>query len=108
MVGGSCDFCGSPAAGSCSLCTRAYCSRHGAGGLCAACRDGLCGVCGFRLSLGYCQACGRLVCTSCSLQADNVRRLCLDCAGRGLRPVPDPAGLRGASRLALQIVSLRV
>ncbi|GAB6147792.1 hypothetical protein [Stetteria hydrogenophila] len=107
----ACEVCGErPAVASCSVCGRRVCERHlrrdprSGRPICAVCEQALCMICGERLSVGYCVSCGRLVCVECSVQIDNVRRVCVECYRRGVRPRPSPARLRGAARLALRVV----
>ncbi len=42
----------------------------------------LCAVCGRRLALTSCTACGRVVCDECSVEVKPGIRACVDCAGR--------------------------
>ena len=100
---GRCSFCNSKASTVCRLCGRAACTRHVKGGLCVACSEALCMLCGGRLSIARCAACGRLVCVECSVQLDPVRRMCAECVKRGARPLAGPPP-RGAAHLALRVI----
>ncbi|BAA79155.2 hypothetical protein APE_0242.1 [Aeropyrum pernix K1] len=80
---GECYFCLSKASHSCRLCGRPVCDTHGGGGVCVACREAICAVCGRELAVSYCSGCGRLGCVDCLVQYDPVRRFCRDCLARG-------------------------
>lgn len=108
-----CEVCGErPAVTACSLCGRRVCERHAVKEspsgrvVCVLCKSALCEVCGERLSVAYCVSCGRLVCVECSVQIDNVRRICVECARKGVKPRPSPERLKGAARLTLSVLRL--
>uniref|UniRef100_A0A7C3WPS0 B box-type domain-containing protein n=1 Tax=Thermofilum pendens TaxID=2269 RepID=A0A7C3WPS0_THEPE len=67
----------------CRLCGRSVCKKHfdREQGLCAACRETLCEICGRKLSMGYCVTCGRLVCEDCSVK-ENLALVCINCSRR--------------------------
>jgi len=109
----ACEVCGESAAiESCSICGRRVCKSHlyreASTGrvLCVICKSAVCSVCGERLSVTYCLSCGKMVCTECSVQLDNVRRVCIECARKGVKPKPAPKNLKGASRLTLKVLRL--
>lgn len=79
-----CELCGNPGFIRCRSCGRIVCSSHiGDKGLCVACLDALCRICGTSLSVGRCNSCLRLVCINCSIQLDPVRRICRECMAKG-------------------------
>lgn len=63
------------------MCGRFVCRDHFnvPRGLCVVCIDSLCEFCGSRPSIARCIYCGKLGCTECLVQIDNVRRACRDC-----------------------------
>ncbi|MEM0346025.1 MAG: hypothetical protein QW650_05050 [Thermofilum sp.] len=67
----------------CRLCGREVCPEDfdEARGVCAACSETLCQICGERLSVGYCEECGRLTCRECSIE-HGPALLCLECAAK--------------------------
>ena len=72
-----------PAKAICRMCGRHVCIAHMTGdGLCTICSKSTCQVCKRRLSLTHCMACGRLACSDCLVQVDNVRRICIECVRR--------------------------
>jgi hypothetical protein len=74
-----CEVClQAPATKVCRLCGRHVCGRHFDEelGVCAACSETLCEVCGRKLSIGYCAVCGRLVCEDCSVE-ENLALVCV-------------------------------
>ncbi|MEB3774068.1 MAG: hypothetical protein GSR86_03980 [Desulfurococcales archaeon] len=79
-----CEVCREyPAKATCRLCGRRVCIAHVTGeGLCTICSRSLCQLCGRRLSVTHCMICGRLACSDCLVQVDNVRRICVECARR--------------------------
>jgi len=78
---GICEICGKPAVARCRLCGREVCEEHydRSTGLCTICLNTRCEICKERLAVGRCIICGRLVCDKCSVQLDNVRRICVHC-----------------------------
>ncbi len=82
-----------PAEARCSLCGRPVCMEHydPASGLCTACLESMCQVCGRRLAVSSCSACGRLVCSECGIQVSPAVRLCPSCYRRygGHWPPPE-------------------
>ena len=79
-----CAFCYTPAVAICRLCGRPVCKNHLAGekGVCVACSDALCYVCGRRLAIASCAVCGRPVCVNCSVEVKPGIRVCVNCASR--------------------------
>ncbi len=78
---GLCEICRKPAIATCRLCGRRVCEDHydKATGLCTICLNARCEICRERLALGRCVVCGRFICDRCSVQLDNVRRICIKC-----------------------------
>ncbi|QOJ79758.1 hypothetical protein IG193_03570 [Infirmifilum lucidum] len=62
------------------MCGRRVCRIHYRDrlGICIACEETLCEVCGRKLSIGYCSKCGRLVCEDCSVEIGPAL-LCIEC-----------------------------
>lgn len=65
----------------CRLCGRTVCPSHfhPEKGICAACSETLCEICGEKLAIGYCAVCGKLVCEDCSVEVGPAL-LCKRCA----------------------------
>jgi hypothetical protein len=78
---GYCEICGRRAVARCKICGRLVCEEHydKKRGICVICAQSLCEICGKRLAVGRCVFCKRLVCDKCSVQLDNVRRICVEC-----------------------------
>ncbi|MCD6563952.1 MAG: hypothetical protein J7K23_08595 [Thermoproteales archaeon] len=78
-----CEICGKPTDNlfKCNICGRLVCSEdyNFSKGICAACEESLCQICGKNLSIGYCKICGRLVCEECSIRR-GPELICKECA----------------------------
>lgn len=95
-----CEICGEPSGSlrRCRLCGRRVCARdfEEERGICVACAEALCEVCGRYLSVGYCEVCGRLVCEVCSVERGPAL-VCVECARltKG-KPGSSPEGPRAS------------
>ena len=81
-----CEICGKrEAVARCSYCSRNVCDRcvTSAYGhqeqVCRICEQLMCQVCSSRLSVTKCLLCNRLICRYCSVELDEVRRVCSEC-----------------------------
>jgi len=79
---GKCEICGKETKElyKCRVCGRRVCREHfrWGKGICVACEETMCEVCGRKLAVGYCARCGRLVCEDCSVERGPAL-LCIDC-----------------------------
>ena len=81
----NCEICeAKPAKYVCRLCHRYVCEDHFNKRLdiCVVCTEALCDVCRNNIAIGHCAVCGRKVCHSCSIEIDEVRRICYYCVIR--------------------------
>ncbi len=109
-----CSICWEkPARYECKICHRKVCEDHydPETGLCSLCKATLCEICGRRLSVGYCSVCGRLGCSECLVQIDNVRRVCKGCLAKlGLKNIKKHLSVKpigGPVKVTLKILHLR-
>ncbi len=65
----------------CTICNRYVCEEHydEKNRMCTICAETLCDICRGSLSIGRCSNCGRKVCHNCSVEIDEVHRLCYFC-----------------------------
>lgn len=78
----NCEICGyEPSKYVCPLCGRYVCETHyyKKNNMCIACAEALCDVCRNSLAVGRCINCGRKICHSCSIELDEIHRLCYFC-----------------------------
>ena len=78
-----CEVClEEDASRACSMCGRLVCSNHyvESKGRCVVCDEAICRLCGSALSIGYCIFCGREICEDCSVEVDEIRYACVECA----------------------------
>ncbi|ADM28013.1 hypothetical protein Igag_1207 [Ignisphaera aggregans DSM 17230] len=82
MYGNLCEICfEKPAYYRCPLCGRYVCEEHFNRRLnrCYICIESGCNVCYRNLAIAECQLCGRRICHKCSIELDEVRRICYLC-----------------------------
>lgn len=77
-----CEICGEKNIDyRCNVCRRYVCKKHfdSTKMRCVLCIDSECDVCRNFLAVSRCYICGRKICSSCSVDIDNVRRICFYC-----------------------------
>uniref|UniRef100_A0A7J3QG37 Kazal-like domain-containing protein n=1 Tax=Ignisphaera aggregans TaxID=334771 RepID=A0A7J3QG37_9CREN len=77
-----CEVCGeSLSVVRCPICNRYVCEKHfnAYNKRCAVCEESICDICNDALSISRCNICGRKVCHKCSIEIDEVRRICFYC-----------------------------
>ena len=83
LAGGKCEVCLDEAVDKvCEVCGRRVCNEHyiASKGRCVVCDEAVCRLCGLMLSIGYCIVCGREICEDCSVEVDEIRYVCVECA----------------------------
>lgn len=77
-----CEICNEmPAVIKCPICNRYVCRKHfdDISKRCIVCKESICNICRDNLSITRCNICGRKICHYCSIEIDEVRRICWYC-----------------------------